>query len=184
MAGHLTNFSQEEFRTLPRRCLAQQFINEELESPVVPEAERKELRDQLGHSFLHYHHYCWALLYERRAARPGGDKFDYHRAVDNLNYVIHNADPSFALLPDVYLEKGNVLARTGEREAAVVEYQNALRARADYTPASVALVQAYLDLGEVAAARAALAEGLKHDPSSAALAEKKSALAAQETERR
>ena len=182
--GRLTDFSQEEFRTLPRLCLAQQFINEELESPVVPESERKQLSESLGHSFTHYHHYCWALLYMRRAAKPGGDKFDYHRAVDNLNYVIRNADPSFALLPEVYFQKGNVLGGLGDREAAVSEYQNALRAGADYTPARAALVQLYLDLGDVEAARAALEEGLKHDPSSKTLAEKKSALAERQKERR
>jgi tetratricopeptide (TPR) repeat protein len=120
----------------------------------------------------------------RRAAKPGGDKFDYHRAVDNLNYVIRNADPSFALLPEVYFQKGNVLGGLGDREAAVSEYQNALRARADYTPARAALVQLYLDLGDVEAARAALEEGLKHDPSSKTLAEKKSALAERGKERR
>jgi tetratricopeptide (TPR) repeat protein len=182
--GRLTDFSQEEFRTLPRVCLAQQFINEELESPVVPESERKQFDERLGHSFIHYHHYCWALLCVRRAATSGGDKFNYDRAVDNLNYVIRNADPSFALMPDVYFQKGYVLERLGEREAAAAEYQNALRAKADYTPASAALVQHYLDLGDVEAARAALEEGLKHAPSSTTLAAKKSALAEREKERR
>ena len=177
-AGRLTDFSQEEFRTLPRICLAQQFINEELESPAVPESEREELAKTLGHSFIHYHHYCWALLYTARAAQPGGDKFNYHRAVDNLDYVIRHADPSFALLPEVYVQKGNLLERTGEGAAAVTEYRNALRAKSDYTPAYVALAQHYVDAGAVAAARAALAEGLQHDPSSKVLAEKQAALMA------
>src|SRR5262249_37794092 len=124
----------------------------------------------------HYHHYCWALLYIRRAAAPGGDKFNYHRAVDNFDYVIRNADPGFPLLPEVYVAKGTLLAQLGDREAAASEYRNALHARPDYTPACAALVQLYLDRGDVAAARTALAEGLKHDPSSPALAEKQSAL--------
>jgi tetratricopeptide (TPR) repeat protein len=182
--GRLSNFSQEELRTLPRLCLAQQFINEELESPIVPEPERKRLAEQLGHSFVHYHHYCWALLYERRAAQPGGDKFDYRRAVDNLNYVTRHADPSFALLPEVYFQKGKVLERLGERTAAVTEYQNAVRAKAGYTPASAALVESYLELGDVEAARAALEEGLKHDPKSKTLAAQKSAVAQREKESR
>lgn len=177
-AGRLTDFSQEEFLTLPRTCLAQQFINEELESPAVSESEREQLLNTLGHSFIHYHHYCWALLYTARAAQPGGDKFNYHRAVDNLDYVIRHADPSFALLPEVYLQKGNVLERTGEGAAAVTEYRNALRANPEYSPAYLALAQHYVDAGDVAAARGVLAEGLTHDPSSKALADRQAALAA------
>lgn len=174
--GRLTDFSQEEFRTLPRVCLAQQFINEELESPVVPESEREQLAKRLGHSFIHYHHYCWALLNMRRAAQPAGDKFNYRRAVNNLDYVIRHADPSFSLLPEVHVQKGNALERLGEREAAVTEYRNALQAKPDYTPAYVALAQHYVDAGETTAARAVLEEGLKHDPTSKELAEKKALL--------
>lgn len=175
-AGHLTDFTQEEFRTLPRLCLAQQFINEELESPVVPKAEREQLATSLGHSFLHYHHYCWALLYKRRAAQPGGDKYNYRRAVNNFDYVIRNADPGFSLLPQVHVEKGNVLRILGEAEKAVAEYRGVLQAKPDYAPASVALAQHYIDAGDSSAARSVIEEGLKHDPSSQELAEKKAAL--------
>jgi len=218
-AQRLTDFTQEELHTLPRLCLAQQFINQELDPPLVPESERAQLLKQLGHSYVHYHHYCWALLDRRRAAAPGGDKFNYHRAVANLDYVIRNVDPvfafltdpyfekgnlellfavvadvhygkvsprdpRFALLPDVFFEKGSILEELGQHEAAVIEYQNALRARADYTPAYAALVQMYLDRGDVDTARATLTEGLKHDPRSTTLAEEQSALAKRQTETR
>ena len=176
--GRLTDFTQAELHSLPRLCLAQQFINEELDSPVVSEAERKEVRERLGHSFVHYHHYCWALLCLRRAEAPGGDKFNYHRAVDNLDYVIRNADPTFALLPQVYFQKGEVLARRGDREAAGREYETALRVQPDYTPARAALVQLYIERGDLEAAQAELTKGLQHDPGSTILAEKKAALAA------
>ena len=176
-AGRLTDFSQAEFLTLPRVCLAQRFINEELASPAVPESERDELARTLGHSFLHYHHYCWALLYTARAERPGGDKYDYNRAVDNLDYVLRRADPSFVLLPDVYVRKGNLLERMGAGAAAVDEYRNALRANPRYTPAYLALAEHYVAAGDVAAARAVIAEGLKHDPKSKVLKDKQAALA-------
>jgi tetratricopeptide (TPR) repeat protein len=117
----------------------------------------------------------------RRAGAPGGDKHDYTRVVDNLNYVIQRGDPRCPLLPDVYFQKGTALERLGDREAAVSEYQSALRVAAGYTPARAALVQVYLDRGDLKAARAALAEGLKHDPRSKTLAEKKGALDARET---
>jgi tetratricopeptide (TPR) repeat protein len=176
-AGRLTDFSQAEFLTLPRVCLAQRFINEELTSPAVPESERAELTRTLGHSFIHYHHHCWALLYVARAELPGGDKYNYDRAVDNFDYVLRRADPSFVLLPDVYVQKGNVLERTGAGAAAVDAYRNALRANPTYTPAYLALAAHFVAAGDVAAARAAIAEGLKHDPKSKVLKERQAALA-------
>jgi tetratricopeptide (TPR) repeat protein len=175
-AAGMPDFAQEELLTLPYACLAQQFINEQLESPAVAEPERAELLKTLGHSFIHYSHYCWGLLYKHRAARPGGDKFDYHRAIDNFDYVIRNAEPSFALMPKVYLQKGKVLERTGKGAEAEAEYRNALQANPDYTPAYVALAWHYADAGDIAAARATLAEGLARNPNSKVLADALAAL--------
>jgi tetratricopeptide (TPR) repeat protein len=182
--GRYTDFSQAELRTLPRPCLAQRFINDELDSPAVSERRRAELAAKLGRSFHHYHHYCWALLYMRRAARPGGDEFNYRQAVDNLNYVIARAEPGFRLLAGVYFKKGNVLERLGERQAAAEEYRNALRVDPGHAAACVALAQSYLDRGDDQAARAALAEGLKHAPGSKTLAAKQADLERRERERR
>ena len=106
------------------------------------------------------------------------------RLYNRLGWTEVGTIPRFALMPDVYFQKGIVLERIGEREAAATEYRNALRARANYTPASAALVQLYIDLGDLKAARTALAEGLKRDPKSKVLAEKKSALAKLEKETR
>jgi tetratricopeptide (TPR) repeat protein len=203
-AGRYTDFTQEELRTLPRACLAQRFINDELDPRLVSEAEQTQWNERIGLSFIHYHHYCWALLFMRRAAGPGGERFDYELAVGNLDYVIPRADPncgpfpnvhfeseypidnreyviqradlSCALLPDVYFQKGTALEYLGYREEAMGEYQNALLVQAGYTPARAALVQVYLDRGELEAARTALAEGLKYDPSSQTLADEQSTL--------
>ncbi len=97
--------------------------------------------------------------------------------MDNLNYVIRNSDPGFSLLPEVYLQKGEALDKLGQRDEAVAEYRNALRAKADYTPAYAALAQHYIDRGDVDAARGVIEQGLKRDPGSTALAAKKAALA-------
>lgn len=176
LAGRLTDFSQEELLTLPRQCLAQRFINEELTTPAVPEAERTELAKALGHSYIHYHHYCWALLYIARASQPGGDKFNYHRAVDNFDYVIRNADPGFVLLLDVYVQKGNVLERTGQGAGAEAAYREAIRVDPSYAPAYVALSHHYVAAGDQAAARAIIAQGLARDPKAKPLLERQAAL--------
>lgn len=173
--GRYTDFSQAELRTLPRLCLAQRFVNDDLESPAVPEPERQRVLEKLGPSFIHYHHYCWALLYMRRAARAS-DKFFYEQAVDNLNYVIVRAEPTFRPLPGMYFKRGNVLKRLGKRKAAEEEYRNAVRLNPGHTAACAALVQSYLDQGDFEAARAALAQGLKYAPRSKTLAAKKTDL--------
>jgi len=183
-AGPHTDFSQEELRTLPHVCLAHQFINEELDTPVVPESERKRVADQFGPVFIHYHHYCWAVLHVRRAEQPGGDSFSYRVAVDSLNYVILRADPSFALLAEVYFAKGQALERLGEKNGSMIEYRNAVRTKTGHTPAAAALIDSYLEFRDVKAARAALEEALKHDPESETLAEKKAAIAQLEKEQR
>lgn len=179
-AGRLTDFSQEELHSLSQLCLSQRFINEELDAPAVPEPERahEQLEAKFGHSFIHYHHYCWAVLYARRAERLAAEsRFNYGRVVDNLDYVIRNSDPDFALLPDVYVQKGEALDELERRAEAEAAYRNAIHAKVDYVPAYVALAQHYIEARDVDAARRTIEEGLKYDPSSKTLAEKKAALA-------
>jgi tetratricopeptide (TPR) repeat protein len=164
-AGPLTDFSQAELLTLPRVCLAQRFINQELTTPVVPDAERTQRAETLGRSYIHFHHYCWALLYIARAEQPQGDKFNFRRAVDNLDYVIRHADPSFTLLPQVYVLKGDVLARTGKGDAAATEYRNAIQADRTYAAAYAALALYFLDAGDPTAAREVLTDARRNDAS-------------------
>jgi len=179
-AGRLTDFSQEELRSLSQLCLSQRFINEELTTPAVSEPERahQEWEAKLGKSFIHYHHFCWATLYAKRAEQQAAEsKFNFDRAVDNFNYVLRNADPEFALLPEVHLEKARALERLDRGEEAAAEYRSAIRGKVDYTPAYVGLAQYYLAVADPNAARGVLEEGLKHDPGSKELAEMKAALA-------
>jgi len=169
-------FTQEELRALPRICHAQKFIDSSLHSRIVPEAERKMWADKLGAPYEAFHHFCWALIYMRRANDPSQsayEKSNYQNALKNFEYVERNSTPSFVLLPEIYLRKGIALRFLGDEAAAAREFLAAIRTKADYTPAYASLVDLYLDLRDPDAARAILEQGLKQVPNSTILSKKK-----------
>jgi tetratricopeptide (TPR) repeat protein len=176
-------FTQEELRALPRICHAQKFINSSLDSPIVPEAERKMWAEKLGTPFEAFHHFCWALIYMRRANDPSQSAFrksNYQNAVGNFEYVQRNSTASFPLLPEVYLRKGIALRFLGEEASAASQFLAAVKLRSDYTPAYAALVDLYVDLKDMEAARAVLEQGLKQVPTSTILSKKKVELESRE----
>ena len=180
------SFSQEELRSLPRTCQAQQFIHNDIHVPVTTEAERKQLLTVLGEDFMHYHHYCWGLMLVRRANttdQPNRRLGIYGEAVSNFDYVVRNSKSSFVLLPEVLLQKGLTLQLMSNPAAAAREFFNALRLKPSYTPAYAALIDYYLELGNVAEARKMLESGLQHAPSSKLLQEKRKAIEDRETRR-
>lgn len=171
------DFSQDELRALPRVCLAQTYINGQLQFPVVPEEERKQWAMKLGEKdYSSYHHYCWALLYIRRGNAnhtPTAKTFDFGEALDNFIYVQKNSSNKFPLLPEVNLQKGLVLRLLGDDAAAAREFMSAIKLKRGYTPAYAALIDVHLDLGNREAAEAALQEGLLQAPNSKILAQKR-----------
>lgn len=178
------SFSQAELKSLPRTCQAQRFIHEQIYNPITAEAERQQLQMVLGEDFTHYHHYCWALLIVRRGNttdQPNRRYGFYDEAVKNFDYVLRNVKPSFLLLPEVYLQKGLTLQLMSNDAAAAREFLNALRVKPSYTPAYAALIDYYLNLGNVSEARRMLEVGLEHAPSSKLLEEKRKAIEATES---
>lgn len=175
--GTSGRFTQEEFRRLPRACLAQGSINKALVEPVVSETERDQWARTMGESYKHYHHYCWGLLDMRRgAANVGNNQHYYSSAVDNFQYVIRNSTPDFPLLPEVYLRKGLALRFLARDAESAAEFLSALRIKPDYTPAYAALIELYQDLGDLESARATLETGLRNAPRSKILEQKRAEL--------
>jgi len=168
-------YSQDELRALPRVCLAQQFINDALRAPIVPEAERREWSARLGEGYKHYHHYCWALMDLRRGntGPPQHRQSSYSEAVRNLEYVQRNAPSTFPMLPEVCLRKGMALRYLGNEGGAAREFLDAIEIKRDYTPAYSALIDLYVDLKDYDAARTVLERGLAMVPDSHILATKK-----------
>ena len=171
------DFSQEELRALPRVCLAQKFINEQLQFPVVSEQERQQWTFRLGEKdYNSYHHYCWALLYIRRGnaeRAPAAKAHNFSLAVDNFNYVQKNATIHFPLMPEVNLQKGLALRLLADDAGAAREFMTAIKLKRTYTPAYAALIDVHMALGNREGAEAVLQEGLRHAPNSKLLAQKK-----------
>jgi hypothetical protein len=169
-------FSQAELRALPRACQAQKFINEMLQFPTVPEHERLQFETLLGQDYIHYHHHCMALMYVRRANHASDSRsrlYNYNQAIANFSYVQRNASSAFPLLPDVYLQKGFVYRLIGSDVMAAREFVGAIELKATYTPAYGALIDYYLDLGDLEQARLTVDAGLRLAPGSKLLQEKK-----------
>jgi tetratricopeptide (TPR) repeat protein len=84
------------------------------------------------------------------------------------------------MLPEVNLQKGLALRLLSRHGEAASEFVEALKLKPDYTPAYAALVDLYLDLGDLDNARGILEEGLRHVPDSKILASKRADLQRQE----
>lgn len=171
------NFTQEELLSLPRSCLAQKFINQSLDHPVVPNAERAQWEERLGSvDYIHFHHYCHALILVRRGNKASTAReraSNFNDAVSNFGYVQRNASAAFPLMPEVNLQKGLTLRLLGNDAEAAREFIGALRLKPTYTPAYAALIDVYLELGDWDEARRVLEQGLAHTPSSKILASKR-----------
>jgi len=173
-------FSQEELMALPRVCHAQRVINNLLQTKIVPEAERRQWALRLGEKdYDAFHHYCWALIYVRRAGAantPQHQVFNYRTAISNFEFVQQNASPLFPMMPEVNLRKGQTYRLLGDDGDAVKEFTQAIQLKPDYTPAYAALVEFYLDLNNLHGAEEILAKGLVHAPESKILLKKKAEL--------
>ncbi len=178
-------FSQEELLALPRVCHAQRVINNQLQTKIVPEEERRQWAQRLGEKdYSAFHHYCWALMYLRRAGAANSAQvrvFNYETAVNNFGFVQQNASPQFPLMPEVNLRKGQTYRLLGQEAAAAREFGDAIRLKPDYSPAYAALVDFYLDMNELAEAERILATGLAHAPQSKILQQKKTELEASQS---
>jgi tetratricopeptide (TPR) repeat protein len=170
-------FSQEELLALPRVCHAQRVINNLLRAAIVPEEERRQWAARLGEKdYSAFHHYCWALIYIRRAGEAETSQvrtFNYETAVNNFGFVQANASPGFPLMPEVNLRKGQTYRLLGQDAAAAKEFTQAIQLKPDYTPAYAALFDFYMDLNDATGAEAILAKGLVHAPQSKILLQKK-----------
>jgi len=169
-------YTQDELRTLPRVCLAQTFINGLLQRPIVPEAERSQWEQRLGADYLHFHHHCQALIFVRRAhsaATPQARQSAFANAIANFEYVQRSASSAFPLMPEVYLQKGLTLRMMDRHAEAGREFVGAIKLKPDYTPAYSALIDYYVDMGDIEEARRVLETGLQHAPSSKILITKR-----------
>jgi len=163
--------TKDELRLLPDYCeihpnldAAGSFASDKAESP-----ERKKWEAFFGNSFPHMHHYCWALNWINRAhkseVQENRDAY-YETAIGDLQYIISRADPSMALLPEIYVQMGLLLIQRNKHSEAVKAYLDAIQTMPTYVPAYSALSDYYCELGNVEEARNILSRGLQQVPGS------------------
>lgn len=136
-------------------------------SPRTPYWEGK-----LGKIFWAMHHYCWALIHQQRANRAGTPpqvREHMHRAaVDDFYYIIKYAiqvgEPDFVMMPELYYRAGDAYLQIDDLPNALVEFQKAKAAKADYWPAYVGHAQVLERINKRKEAREVLERGLELMP--------------------
>ena len=127
----------------------------------------------LGPTYEHMHHYCWGLMKTNRgvllARTEQARSYYLSDAVTEFDYVIARSPRDFILLPEMLSRKGENLVRLGRGGAAVVSFELALQAKADYWPPYAHMSDYYKNLGEPDKAREILERGLVAVPDAIAL---------------
>lgn len=150
----------EELKMLPPACIAK-----ENRDP----AEVKKWEKILGDSFLHLHHYCYALNFLNRIHRGIGDKrFLLGAALNDFKYMQRIPEQN-VLRPEVEYNIGQVLYQLDRMPEAIAPIRKAILLKPDYVQAYLLLSLCYRRIGDIADAAEALRTGLAKVPASQAL---------------
>jgi tetratricopeptide (TPR) repeat protein len=137
------------------------------------DANNKRWVPLIGSTFLHIHHYCWALQESLRARDPDVGKelrmTLYGSALENCRYVVERAPPDFVLLPEIFLRMGQFTFERGDVANALEYFEKSRQAKAEYWPAYVEIAKANRSIGRLQHAEAALKAGLEVMPDNANL---------------
>ena len=122
----------------------------------------------MGKSFVTMHHYCYGLIKQRRALAPGQTTFNRNalleQAVNEFQYVIDNSLVNFILLPDVFVQRGDVQALLKRYLEAIESYQEAKARKPDYWRAYSRWAAALVSLNNRKSALAVLEDGMRAVP--------------------
>lgn len=87
-------------------------------------------------SFRTMHHYCWALVNERRASAAGLHWQErerlFKRVVADAGFVIQHSEPNFIMLPEVFSKIGDANVRLNNFGTAFEAYAAAIQRKPDY----------------------------------------------------
>lgn len=87
-------------------------------------------------SFRTMHHFCWALVNERRASAAGlpGQERErlFKRVVADAGFVVQHSEPNFVMLPEVFSKIGDANVRLNNFGAAFEAYAAAIQRKPDY----------------------------------------------------
>ncbi len=123
-------------------------------------ARRLRAHDQ---TWVHMHHYCWAIVQTFRTYRHRVDRElarEYVKAaIANLDYVIDRSQPGFGLRADMFVRKAALLARLGRHIEAADTARQLIAEAPELPEGYVALADAQLKAGRPEQARDTLAHG-------------------------
>ncbi len=165
-------FEQSLMHMLPLYCrYTQDFITRFPGGDHATEYER--WKTLMGPTFVHMHHYCYGLMDANRAAFLADTResriFNLNNSIQEFDYVIQRATPDFSLLPEILTRKGESLIRLDRAGEGMLEFQRAIRIKADYAPAYAATSDFYKETGQLGKAREWLEKGLSAAPNAGAL---------------
>lgn len=139
-------------------------------SPSSP--EYKAWQSMLGKDFLHTHHYCAGVNFINRyyRSRTQQDKrFNLNNAQGNLQYMVAHADPSYSLMPDVYLNLGVVYSLSNQTAQAITHFNKAIELNPRQPKAYNALSDYYAKTKQSAKALEIVTAGLRYNPDTKSL---------------
>ena len=148
-------YSESDMRVLPKFC--------KTGFKGVPKKER-----------IWMNHLCPGLNALNHATLSDGNikKYALGRAIANFNYTLeHKGSPIFHSF--TYLKRGKAYELSGDIIKALSDYQYALQLKPKNISVHIALIDAYIKLGDLDNARELVSRGLKIKPNSKSLLRRK-----------
>ena len=166
------SFDSREMAMLPAYCKHSEYFRQKVPGGSDPD-EVAKWRSIMGMSFVHIHHYCFAIMKTNRAmllARtPYYRNFYLRDSLGEFDYVIERLPAEFVLLPEILAKKGENLIRLGRGPLAVLDLERAIELNASYWPPYAQLSDYYKSMGEIDKAKQTLESGLEGSPDATAL---------------
>jgi len=163
-----TRPSPLEYASLPQYC-------QDLLNPSIGDVGmgRQKWLPVMGETIFHMHHYCYGLIAQMRAERPGRPPIERTRlwrtVVSEVHYVVQRMTPAFVLYPEVMYRRGYALAQLNRDAEAIADFQESFRVKPDYFPAYRELADLYRKRGRTDLAQQVVREGLANAPTAKSL---------------
>lgn len=162
----------QELQVMPPYCKKTAVISKHLgdeQAPTGHDAETQAYVDVYGPRFWDLHHYCFGHMHLNRAylARNRDEKNGQLRtAIQEFDYVLRGAEPSYFLLPEILANRGRALLLLKEEVAAIAEFRKAIALKPTYAQPYFLLSDYYEDNNKKEMAIQILEEGLTNKPDS------------------
>ncbi len=160
LPGPVHAWNKQEIQLMPPYCAGRY-------ARIDNTAEYKRWETRYGPDFLHTHHLCDGIgsLNRYYKARNAMEKRGIlNEAMGGLNYMIQHAQPTFKLMPDVYLYRSRVFHLMEKPGEAIADIRKSIELDPKQ-PQAYSLAAEYLGrLNQRGEALKLVSEGLRHLP--------------------